>query len=47
MLFVCPACMNMFRNVLPGQFGAEFDFDTTYIGTYLLDKVRSGAKVSK
>lgn len=42
MLFVCPACMNMFRNVLPDQFGAEFDFDTAYIGTYLLEKVVSG-----
>ena len=42
MLFVCPACMNMFRNVLPGQFGAKFDFDTKYIGTYLLDKLKSG-----
>ena len=42
MLFVCPAGLNMFRNVLPDQFGAEFDFDKKYIGTYLLEKVESG-----
>lgn len=42
MLFVCPAGLNMFRNVLPGQFGAEFSFETEYLGTYLLEKVRSG-----
>jgi Fe-S oxidoreductase len=42
MLFVCPAGLNMFRNVLPGQFGAEFDFEKKYIGTYLLEKVESG-----
>jgi len=42
MLFVCPACMNMFRNVLPKQFGAEFGFATKYIGTYLLEKLESG-----
>ncbi|MDY6795057.1 MAG: (Fe-S)-binding protein [Actinomycetota bacterium] len=42
MLFACPAGLNMFRNVLPGQFGAEFDFDTAYIGTWLLDRLESG-----
>lgn len=42
MLFVCPACLNMFRNVLPSQFGAEFGFQTEYLGTYLLDKLQSG-----
>jgi Fe-S oxidoreductase len=42
MLFVCPACMNMFRNVLPGQFGAQLSFQTKYIGDYLLEKVESG-----
>jgi Fe-S oxidoreductase len=42
MLFVCPAGLNMFRNVLPQQFGAEFDFAKEYIGTWLLDRVESG-----
>jgi len=42
MLFVCPAGLNMFRNVLPGQFGAEFPFQTRYLGDYLLEKVESG-----
>jgi Fe-S oxidoreductase len=42
MLFVCPAGLNMFRNVLPRQFGAEFSFQTQYIGNYLLQKVESG-----
>lgn len=42
MLFVCPAGLNMFRNVLPDQFGADFAFETEYIGNYLLRKVGSG-----
>ncbi|RJP26326.1 MAG: (Fe-S)-binding protein [Actinobacteria bacterium] len=42
MLFACPAGLNMFRNVLPGQFGAEFDFGVEYLGTYLLEKLESG-----
>ena len=42
MLFVCPAGLNMFRNVLPGQFGAEFDFEKKFLGTWLLEKVESG-----
>lgn len=43
MLFVCPACLNMFRNVLPKQFGADFPFETEYIGTYLLSELSSGS----
>ncbi len=42
MLFNCPACMNMFSNVLPQQFGAEFSFNTKYLGSYLLEKMESG-----
>lgn len=42
MLFACPAGLNMFSNVLPGQFGAEFEFETKFLGDYLLEKVVSG-----
>ncbi len=42
MLFNCPACLNMFARVLPGQFGARFDFDTRYLGSYLLEQVEAG-----
>lgn len=42
MLFVCPAGLNMFRNVLPEHFGAEFSFETMYLGDYLLKKIESG-----
>ncbi len=42
MLFACPACLNMFSNVLPKQFGARFDFKIEYLGEFLLDKIDSG-----
>jgi Fe-S oxidoreductase len=42
LLFVCPAGLNMFRNVLPDRFGAELPFKTMYLGEYLLGKVESG-----
>ncbi len=42
MLFACPAGLNLFRNVLPGQFGADFSFRTRYLGDYILEKVESG-----
>lgn len=42
MLFICPAGLNMFRNVLPSYFGAEFSFKTKYLGEYLWDKVVTG-----
>jgi len=42
MLFVCPAGLNMFRNVLPAFFGAEFPFRTRYLGAYLLERLESG-----
>jgi len=43
MLFNCPACLNMFRNVLPDQFGARFNFRTAYLGTYLLEQIEAGS----
>ncbi len=42
MLFVCPAGLNLFRNVLPEQFGAEFSFQTKYLGEYILERVEAG-----
>ncbi len=41
MLFACPACLNMFANVLPQQFGADFNFKTGYLLTYLLEKIEA------
>ncbi len=35
MVFVCPAGYNMFTNVLPQQFGAEFSFQTTFLTDWL------------
>ncbi|TAL33132.1 MAG: (Fe-S)-binding protein [Spirochaetes bacterium] len=34
MVFLCPACWNMFTNVLPGHFGAKFGFRTTHFVDY-------------
>ncbi len=45
MLFVCPAGLNMFRNVLPKLFGAEFPFRMRYLGEYLWEKVERGELV--
>jgi Fe-S oxidoreductase len=42
MLFVCPAGLNLFRNVLPKQFGAEFSFQTKYLGEYILERIEAG-----
>jgi Fe-S oxidoreductase len=42
MLFICPAGLNMFRNVLPSQFGADLPFKTKYLGEYLWEKVANG-----
>jgi Fe-S oxidoreductase len=42
MLFVCPACYNMFTHVLPKQFGARFDFKTKFIADYLLERIADG-----
>lgn len=43
MVFICPACMNMFRNVLPRDFGARLDFECEYLGTWLLREIDRGA----
>lgn len=42
MVFVCPACMNMFRNNLPNEFGARFDFECEYIADWLLREMDEG-----
>jgi Fe-S oxidoreductase len=42
MVFVCPACMNMFRAVLPEKFGAKLDFECEYLVTWLLRKMDAG-----
>ncbi len=42
MVFVCPACLNMFRNVFPRQFGAKLDFECEYIATWLLRRMDEG-----
>ncbi len=39
MVFVCPACFNMFRNVLPRQFGARFDFRITFFDRWLQRRI--------
>lgn len=40
-VFACPACMNMFRNVLP-RFGAELEFECEYVANWLLNRLDSG-----
>jgi Fe-S oxidoreductase len=35
MVFVCPAGLNMFTNLLPDKFGARFDFETMFFTDYL------------
>lgn len=42
MVFGCPACLNMFRSVLPDRFGARFDFACEYLGTWLLRQLDEG-----
>ncbi len=42
MVFVCPACMNMFKNVLPGRFGARFDFECVHLVDWLLERMDAG-----
>ncbi len=39
MLFACPACYNMFSNILPQEFGAVFDFEKRFLLEYLLDQM--------
>jgi Fe-S oxidoreductase len=38
----CQACYNMLKNVLPKYFGARFNFDVSYFGDLLAEKVLSG-----
>jgi Fe-S oxidoreductase len=42
MVFACPACLNMFRTVLPRDFGARLDFECEYIVTWLLREMDAG-----
>ena len=42
MVFVCPACLNMFRTILARDFGAKFNFECEYIGTWLLREMDEG-----
>lgn len=42
MVFVCPACYNMFTNVLPEQFGAKFSFRTTTFTDWFARKLEDG-----
>ncbi len=47
MVFICPACYNMFTNILPGQFGASFSFQTQLLTDYLLEKIDKGEIILK
>jgi Fe-S oxidoreductase len=42
LVFVCPACYNMFSNVLPQQFGASFDFKKTHFTDWFMRKLDEG-----
>jgi len=42
MVFVCPAGLNMFANVLPEKFGAHFDFPMVFFTDYLHDLLDAG-----
>jgi Fe-S oxidoreductase len=41
-VFYCPACYNMFKNVLPEQFGARFPFRATYFAEWFLGELDRG-----
>ncbi len=43
MVFVCPACLNMFRTILPERFGARFSFECEYLAPWLMRRLDSGA----
>jgi len=43
MIFVCPACYNMFAHILPEQFGARFDFPRIFYLDYLRERMERGA----
>ncbi|MBN1532701.1 MAG: (Fe-S)-binding protein [Spirochaetes bacterium] len=42
MVFLCPACYNMFTSVLPERFGARFDFTTTHFVDYFTGALDRG-----
>lgn len=42
MVFICPAGYNMFTNVLPKLFGAEFSFTTTFLTDWLANAFYDG-----
>lgn len=42
MVFTCPACYNMFTTVLPEQFGATFDFKTTFFTDWFFQAIEQG-----
>ncbi len=42
MVFVCPACANMFGKILPQKFGAGFGFETVLYTDYLLAQIDAG-----
>jgi Fe-S oxidoreductase len=46
MLFVCPACYNMFTHVLPEQFGARFDFRTRFLDEVLTPRLAAEGGIS-
>lgn len=41
MIFICPACYNMFENVLPNQFGANFPFEKELLTDWIIRKIQS------
>lgn len=42
MLFLCSACMNMFKNIYPNEYGVRFDFDMEFMSDELLRKLDKG-----
>ncbi len=42
MIFVCPACYNMFAHEMNRLFGVSFDFEKVFVSDYLLDRMRRG-----
>lgn len=42
MTMMCPACYNMFKNVLPQQFDAKFDFEVEHLLEYLSKRIENG-----
>ena len=42
MVFICPACYNMFENVMPQLFGVKFNFEKVFIVQWLLNRIKTG-----